>query len=246
MTESSTLSESLSAPLNGATTAKVDINAGYGNLTIDRLDGGEQTLASGTLEYLQRVGPPTQSVSSEKGQANLTLRGGDAGRSWIHLPWEAIKAAIEWNIHLNPAVSSDITAHSNGGNVRLALGGTTVTHVSADTGGGNVEVVLPDHAASLVVEARSGAGNVTVELGSGLTGSSTVNAHSGAGNVTVRIPREIAAKVHVSSGLGKVMVDSRFTQIEKHVYQSAGYDTAANKVEITVHSGAGNVSVNSK
>ena len=32
----------LSEPLNGSTTVKVNINPGDGNLTIDRLTGGEQ------------------------------------------------------------------------------------------------------------------------------------------------------------------------------------------------------------
>jgi hypothetical protein len=41
------LTDNLSEPLNGATTAKVDIHAGDGNLTIDRLTGGEQVLVSG-------------------------------------------------------------------------------------------------------------------------------------------------------------------------------------------------------
>ena len=236
------LMESLSEPLNGATTAKVDINTGYANLTIDP-QAGEQELASGTLQYNERLGPPTRSVSSDQGRATLTLRGQDAERSWFRLPWETLKGGIEWQIHLNPTVSSEITAHSNGGNVKLDLAGMAVTLVSADAGAGNVDVVLPNRAADLGVAARSGAGNVTVEIGAGITGSSTVNAHSGAGNVSVRIPSGIAAKVHASTGLGKLMMDSRFTRIEESTYQSSGYDAAANKVEITVHSGAGNVSV---
>lgn len=240
------LTHSLSEPLNGATTAKVDINTDTGNLTIDRLTGGEQVLASGTLQYLENQGLPTRSVSSENGQATLTLRGGKVGRPWFRLPWEACNGAFEWQIHLNPAVSSDITAHSGGGNVKLDLASMTVTRLSADTGGGNMDVVLPDNAASLRVAAKTGAGNVTVDMGSGMTGSNTVNATSGAGNVVVRVPSGIAAKVHATSGLGKVMVDSRFSKLDDNTYQSPDYDGAANKVEITVHSGAGNVTVNTK
>ncbi len=240
------LTDSLSEPLNGATTAKFDINTGAGNLTIDRLTGSEPVLAAGTLEYFEKQGPPTRSVRSDNGQATLTVRGGSAGQPWFRFPWEACNGAFEWQIHLNRIVSSDITAHSGGGNVKLDLAGMAVTRVSADTGGGNMDVLLPDNAANLSVTARTGAGNVTVEIGSGMTGSNTVNADSGAGNVVVRVPSGIAAKVHATSGLGKVMVDSRFSQIDKKTYQSSDFDSAANKVEITVHSGAGNASVNVK
>jgi predicted membrane protein len=107
-------------------------------------------------------------------------------------------------------------------------------------------VVLPDNAANLSVTAKTGAGNVTVEIGSGITGSNTVNANSGAGNVVVRVPSGIAARIHATSGLGKATVDSRFSKIDGNTYQSPDYDGAADKVEITVNSGAGNVNVNTK
>ncbi len=240
------LTHSLSEPLNGATTAIVDINTGSGNLTIDRLTNGEPVLASGTLQYLENQGLPTRSVRSDNGQATLTLKGGEARQRWFRLPWDACNGATEWQIHLNPTVSSDLTAHSGGGNVKLNLAGLAITHLLADSGGGNLDVVLPDNAANLNIAAKTGAGNVTVEIGSGLSGSSTVNAHSGAGNVTVLVPSGIAAKIHASSGLGKALVDSRFSKIDKTTYQSSDYDSAANKVEITIDSGAGNVSVNTK
>ena len=240
------LTHNLSEPLNGATSAKVDINTDSGNLMIDRLAGGEQVLASGALQYLENQGPPTRTLNTSYGQTTLTLRGGDAGRPWFRFPWATCNGAFEWHVHLNPTVSSEITAHSGGGNVKLNLTGMAVTRVSADSGGGNMDVVLPDNAADLCVAAKTGAGNVTVEIGSGVTGSNTVDANSGAGNVVVRVPSGIAAKVHATSGMGKVIVDSRFGKIDSHTYQSPDYDGAANKVKITVNSGAGNVSVNTK
>ena len=83
-----------------------------------------------------------------------------------------------------------------------------------------MDVVLPDNAADLSVTAKTGAGNVTVSVPSG-----------------------VAAKIHASSGLGKVIVDPRFSKLDDNTYQSPDYDAAANRVEITASSGAGNVSV---
>jgi len=238
------LTYNLSEPLNGATTTKVDINAGDGNLTIDPLTGSEQVLANGTLQYFENQGLPTRTLVLSNGQAALKLRRSGTGRSWFRFPWATCNGATEWQIHLNPAVSSDITAHSNGGNVKLNLVGMAITRVSADSGGGNMAVVLPEDAANLSVTARTGAGNVTVEIGSGITGNNVVNANSGAGNVSVRIPGGVAARIHATTGMGKATVDPRFSKTEDNTYQSYDFDSAANKVEITVHSGAGNVSVN--
>jgi hypothetical protein len=243
----SPLTDNLSEPLNGATTAVVDMDCGPGHLTIDRLTGGEPLLAGGTLQYLEKQGLPTRTLVAFGGQATLTLKGsgGSAGGSGFHWPWEACAGgAYEWQIHLNPDVPYDITAHSDGGNVKLNLAGMVVTRLSADTAGGDMDVVLPDNAAGLDVAAKTGGGNVTVEIGSGITGSNTVDANSGAGNVTVRVPGGIAAKVHATSGMGKVIVDPRFSKMDDNTYQSPDYDSAANRVEITVNSGAGNVSVN--
>lgn len=215
------LTEEFSEPLNGAITAKVDIHAGDGNLTIDRLTGSEPVLANGTLQYLESQSPPTRNLISSNDQASLTLKGGGARRPRFRFPWAACNGATEWQIHLNPTVSSDITAHSDGGNVRLNLAGMAITRLSADTGGGNLDVVLPDHAANLGVTAKTGAGNVDV-----------------------CVPNGASVRIHATTGLGKVIVDSHFTQTGKDTFQSPDFEHAANKVEITAHSGAGNVSVN--
>lgn len=238
------LTHNLWEPLNGETTAKIDINVGDGNLTIDRLTASEQLLANGTLQYLENI--PTCNLVSSKGQATLTIRGSGAGGPWFRFPWAACNGATEWHIHLNPTVSSDITAHSGGGNVKLDLAGMAITRVSADTGGGNLCVVLPDHAADLNVVAGSGGGNVTVEIGSGVQGTGTVSANSGAGNVAVQIPGDIEARIHATTGLGKVIMDSRFNKTVGNTYQSPDYESAANKVEITAGTGAGNVVVSIK
>lgn len=240
------LTDKLAEPLNGVTTARLDIHVGDGNLSMDRLNTGEQVLASGTLQYFEDQGLPKRTLDSRHGQATFTLRAGHAGRPWFHFPWSACNGATEWKIHLNPAVSSDITAHSDGGNVKLDLAGLAVTRLAADTGGGNMDVTLPEVAENLNVDAKTGGGNVKVEIGNRITGSSFVNASSGAGNVEVDIPCNIAARIHATTGLGKTIVDPRFSQIDKSTYQSPDFDRAANKVEVTLGSGAGNVIINTK
>lgn len=233
-------------PFNGERTAVIDIHAGDGNLAIEGLTGNEQTLAEGTLQYFENKGFPSLNLTSSNGQASLKLKGGRAGRPWFHLPWSACNGATEWHIHINSAVSCDITAHSDGGNVKLDLSGMAVSCIKADTGGGNVDVVLPDEATDLSVTAQTGAGNITIDLGSHIEGSNNINAHSGAGNVVVNLPGGMAARIHTTTGLGKAIMDPLLNKIGDNVYQSPGYENAVNKVEVAAHSGAGNVIVNSR
>lgn len=217
------LTHKLSEPLDGATTAKIDIQAGDGNLIIDCLSAGEQALASGTLQYLEGQGGPTRNLVTSNGHAILTLRGGSSKKPWLRLPWSVCNGATEWQVYLNPAVSSDLTAHSDGGNLKLDLAEMTLTRLAADTGGGNVDVDLPDNVGNL---------DVTVK--------------SGAGNVTVVIPGGAAARIQATTGLGRVILDPRYSKVDKNTYQSPGFDNAAQKVVITASSGAGNVSVSVK
>jgi hypothetical protein len=130
------LTEDVSEPLDGATAATVEISCGTSNLTIDPLPNGEQVLATGTLQYFEKQGTPSRSVRSDQGRAILTLRERDSARPWFRFPWEACLGQTDWQIHLNPAVASDISAHTGGGNVKVDLSGMSVSHLSADSGGG--------------------------------------------------------------------------------------------------------------
>lgn len=240
------LTETLSEPLGNVKTATVEISAGTGHLTIDQLPGDEPALASGALQYLENQDAPARALSSSNGRATLALRSGEAPRSWFRLPWDACGGAYTWQVHLNPTVASAITAHSDGGNLKLDLAGMAVTQLVADTGGGNIEVVLPDHATNLSASARTGGGNVDIAIGYDSIGSATVSAESGAGNVVVQVPRGLAARVYAASGLGKVSVDPRFSKLDGSTYQTPDYDAAADRVAITIKSGAGNVSVDTR
>jgi hypothetical protein len=242
------LTDTVSVPLDGTETAKVEINAGTGNLMIDGLVGGEQAqvLASGTLQYYEKGGVPTRSLDSMNGQSTLSVRGEGGRQGWLRLPWVACNGEFDWQIHLNPTVPSDVTAHSGGGNVKLDLAGMAVRHLTVDTAGGNLDVVLPDNASDLHVLANTGGGNVTVDVGKGIRGTKAVEARSGAGNVAVRLPRGTPALIHAHSGMGNVVVDPGFGRTDKETYRSPDYDTAQNKVEITAASGAGNVTISTK
>ncbi len=240
------LTHNLSEPLDGARHAQVDINTGMGNLVIDKLSDGEPLLASGTLEYLLNDGLPTRSVSRSGETTSLALKAKGGPKGWIRLPWSSCNGATNWLIHLNPGIPSQLTAHSGGGNVKLDLADMSIVEVSVDTGGGNIELALPDQAGSLCASAKTGAGNVTVDIGNNATGKNALEATSGAGNVVIQVPNRLAARIHLTTGMGKAVVDGRYVQIDKNTYQSPGYDGATDKVEITAKSGAGDVVIRTK
>jgi DUF4097 and DUF4098 domain-containing protein YvlB len=214
------LTENISVPLNKITAAKIDIYSSSGNLTINPLTEIDKLLVGGSVQFSEKQGPPMQALSVYNGQVTYKMQGSDPGRAWFRMPWAACNGATEWFIQLNPAVSLDINAQSGGGNVRLDLTGMTVTNLSAGTGGGNIDVVLSEK-----------------------KGNASVTVNSGAGNVTIKIPQHLAARIHATSGLGKLIIDPRFAMVDEKTFQSPHFETAANQVEIKATTGAGNVVV---
>ncbi len=238
------ITEDLSAPLGKGTSATINLQRYSGDITIAALNGNEPVLAVGKLPYLDNQNL-TSAVDTSSSLAVLTLKT-STKQTGFRLPWVGCSDETEWQIQLNPTLPSDLTAYSGGGILKLNLAGMAITRLSAETGGGNVEVVLPDNARNLNAIAKTGAGNVTVEIGNSLVGSNAISASSGAGNVIVRLPGSLAALIHVTGGAGTAQIDPQFIKIDERTYQSPGYNQAADRVEMTVSSGAGTVSVSTK
>lgn len=209
-------------PLVDVSAARIVIDPGDGNLTVDTVTADETILANASLQYLENQGLPIWSLETSDDQTVLSLKANTGGtQPWIRLPWQACNGATDWLVHLNPAVVTDVDVQSDGGNISLDLTGMHIRSVSADTGGGNVTVVI----------------------GGGQTGTSTVQASSGAGNVEVHVPKGTAVRVHATTGLGQIIVDSRFTKEDDNTYQTNDFESATDRIEITLESGAGNASV---
>lgn len=236
----------IAEPIEDAKTARIELDADDGNMTIDASATGEPMLLRGTLEYYEQQGLPIETLTYEKDKALFTLMGIPSRKPMFHLPWSACNGATNWAIHLNPAIPAAVIAHSDGGNLTLDLAGMTLSEVSASTGGGNIDLALPDGSSNLSVNAKTGAGNVTIDLGEGLAGRNSIQASSGAGNVMINLPAGIAARVHASSGLGGTQVASRYNLVGKDTYQSIDYEAASSRLEIEAKSGAGVVIVSIK
>lgn len=212
--------DNLSEPLNGATSAKMVVTMDAGNLTVDRFTSSDAFLVDGSLQYTETQGQPFRALQTNGSQVTFTLMKDNPQKTGFRFPWDACNVSIRWQIHLNPSVSTDLTIHSGGGDITLDLTGTTINNIFAESGGGNIQIILPENASDL-----------------------SVTANSGAGNVFVYLPGGAAARAHATTGLGKIIMDPRFSKIDSNTYQSADYIPDAKRIEITVKSGAGNVGV---
>jgi hypothetical protein len=66
---------------------------------------------------------------------------------------------------------------------------------------------------------------------------------SGMASVKLRIPEGVAAQIEAEAGMAEVKVDrARFPRAGK-AYRSVDYDTAENRLDLTIHVGMGSVTV---
>src|SRR5207249_5137593 len=76
-------------------------------------------------------------------------------------------------------------------------------------------------------------------------GTSSAHISGGAATITLEIPQGVAAQIRHTGGLSTVDIDqTRFPLVSENLYRSANYDTAQNKVDVTIETGFTSIEVN--
>jgi hypothetical protein len=113
--------------------------------------------------------------------------------------------------------------------------------LTVEAGASSLEIDLKDVQAKRV-ELKTGASSSKVTLPA--RGASMLDVQAGAASVDIRVPETTEARIHVREGLTSVNVDTnRFPRLDSGIYQSANFDSAADRAEVNIESGPGSVSV---
>ena len=137
------------------------------------------------------------------------------------MPWYwGPGGALDWSFGLNSEIPLSLDLETGASDTRLDLTDLRVTDLRLKTGASATHLTLP-----------ANAGHTRVDIG------------AGAASVNIRVPSAVAARIRVKGGLAGINVDtSRFPRMGD-TYQSMGYDTAPNKVDIDIETGVGSVDV---
>jgi hypothetical protein len=202
-----------SIPLGDAARARVTIHHGAGRLIIAPGVPAGQ-LASG------RFGGGLDFRADRAGDLlDLRMRIPDLGSRWAN-PWSWGSGGLDWNMGLSTEVPLELELETGAGTIEANLGALRLDALRLKTGASSSKLVLPANA-----------------------GYTRVEVEGGAASVSLRIPPGVAARIVSQGGASSTNVDlNRFTRTGNG-YQSADYDTAANKVDIQSSLGAGSVEV---
>jgi hypothetical protein len=208
--------EEAAIPLEGARQARVHVRHGAGRLRVDG-SASAGNLAAGTFG-----GGLDRRVKREGDTLDVEMRlPVHAVPAWF--PWPGTwgpAGLFDWTFGLSREVPLSLNFETGAGEARLDLTDLRVTDLRLQTGASATEIILP-----------AGAGHTRAEI------------RAGAASVAMRVPDGVAARIRARGGLAGVSVNRNRFPRTGDVYQSADYDTAANKVEIDAEIGAGSIDI---
>jgi hypothetical protein len=206
--------EAINRPLADVDRASVSIEAGVAELTLGAL-GGPGVLIEGTADVPERSSLETQYRVSG-GTAFVSYREEDDRGTFV-IP--VAKGSPHWDLALTREVPLDLDVETGVGEARLELSSLRVEKLELTAGVGKTEVTLP--ARGLVV----------------------ARIESGIGSVHVNVPAGMEVRVRSETGLGHLDMRGRALEGSDGDFRTAGYDDAANRVDLEVKSGIGSVVV---
>jgi len=194
--------------------ARADIRIDHG--------AGRLTIESGAGENILLGGEFTGGVVPEQNQVNqnLNLRlrpPTDFGWMPSIIP---SPQGYTWHIRLSDAIPLRLELKTGASETNMDLTHLRVEEVRVDTGASSTRIYAPSQA-----------------------GHTRMDIKSGAASVEIRIPSGVAARIYVKGGLSSINVDThRFIQSGDR-YESPEYNGAQNRVDVSVETGVGSVSV---
>jgi len=169
--------EKVSIPLEGATSAYINLDHGAGRLTMHSgAESGE--IVNGTfgngLSYKSRV---------EAGRMEVKLR--TSQHAWAWWPGES----LDWDIRLNHDIPLSLKIDSGASASTLDLSDLKVTELDINTGASSTVLTLPANSGNTHVDIDTGASSLKVSIPSGVAARIRIKSGIAAVNVNSRFPR---------------------------------------------------------
>ena len=125
-----------------------------------------------------------------------------------------------WRYQLTQEVPVTIKVEAGASRLEIDLRDIRATHFELSTGASSTDLTVP---------AR---------------GVSVLDFEAGAASINIRVPESTAARIRVKEGATAMNVDqNRFPQLDTGMYQSANFESAADRAEITIEGGLGTVTI---
>ena len=225
--------ESKIVELGGATSVRVDIQMGAGELDVT---GGAAELLDADLTY--NVADLKPEVDYQGGK--LSVRTPDV-TTRIRSLWDVDDYRYEWSLRLNDGVPMDMDVSLGAGRADLVLGSLSLTELDVRRGAGSVLVDLSGSTSLTRLEIGGGAGRLTVDLTGDWQGNLEATIEGGVGAKTVRLPKDVGVRVQVQLDVGGV--DAQGLTKEGEYYTNDAYGQSDVTLDIEMETGVGGITL---
>lgn len=261
ITDADIRTERFTEPLEGAESARIDLDLSMGHTTIHALDDANALIDA----ELTHIGEIDFRASGNRAK---TVRLGQ--RDAIRFgPLITNASPLTWDIGLTREIPLDLTIDVgsgpadadlrplrlqsldlNGGSGPLNLflpEGATDYRARLDGGSGPITMSVPEGAvlSDLAIEAGSGPLDIAIEAGARLQAS----LDAGSGPLTVDVPEQAGVRVRVTDdGSGSFRVPSDYRRVERGdgdtgLWESPNYASATQRIELRFDLGSGPVTI---
>ncbi|HEY46338.1 MAG TPA: cell wall-active antibiotics response protein [Anaerolineae bacterium] len=208
------IGDEIAQPLGGVTEAEISMGPAIGLIQVGSLDPGSSYLVQGKIRLMSGE-DLRRDFNPDRDPASFTLR--SAGQTWFPVIGGWGDEAT-WDLGINPEVALSMDLSLGVGKIEVDLTGLDVTAVEVSLGLGKTIVTLPDE------------GNFTSKISGAI------------GETYVVIPQGMAARIHVSTGLGTSSMPAGYTR-QGDTYRSPGYESAEDRVDMDISQAIGMITV---
>lgn len=248
---------SVDQPLEGATQAAVHVEFGAGTFTVGALADSGERLAVAALEDggNARIG---SRYRVERGVGDLKLSVAGEGGGWMPPFLSTGPPSAAMDLRLNPNVPLALDAKLGAADSRLDLSALKLSRLDLQTGASSVWVRLPEAAGQTSGRIQVGAATATIEVPAGV--AAQIDYQGGVSNLDVDQARFPLIGEGTRGGQATPALRTSPPAPGKpgppappkppapflggsRLYRSPDYDTAVNKVDLVVESGASSVTI---
>lgn len=210
--------------LGGATQAAVTIRFGAGQLNIGPLGQAQpDQLANMSYQGPQQLAPLPRYTPSSGGVGQLEYQSNPRGAPGFVPFGDGHADSAQLDLMLAPNVPiASLSVQTGATDAHIDLSSLRVSTMDMSVGAANTWLRFPESA--------------------GLT---TAHISGGASTITLEIPQGVAAQIQHRGGLSTLNIDQkRFPQISDSLYRSPDYDTATNKLDLSIETGVTTLEIN--